>query len=130
MLSCGGFNGLWGPPQVERRVRCLFRDRSRVTRILVMETLPLADVKARLSELVAQVEKQHDQITVTRNGRPAVVVVSIEEWESLQETLEILADPAAVTALAHAREEAEHGELHTTEDVLAVLAERHGRRSA
>jgi prevent-host-death family protein len=57
----------------------------RLTRILTMETLPLADVKVRLSQLVSQVEDQHDQITVTRNGRPAAVIVSVDEWESLQE---------------------------------------------
>lgn len=98
-----------------------------VTIIQTMETLPLADVKARLSELVSQVEKQHDQITVTRNGRPAAVVVSIEEWESLQETLEVLSDPEAVAAIAEAREQVARGEVYTTEDVLADLAGRQAR---
>jgi antitoxin YefM len=89
-----------------------------------METLPLADVKARLSELIARVQKQHDQVTVTRNGRPAAVVVSIDEWESLQETLEILADPLAVAAIVAGGEEALRGEVFTTEDILADLAAR------
>ena len=75
-----------------------------LTIIQTMETLPLADVKARLSELIARVQQQHDQVTVTRNGRPAAVVVSIDEWESLQETLEILSDPAAVAAIVEARD--------------------------
>ncbi len=92
-----------------------------------METLPLADVKARLSELVSQVEKQHDQITVTRNGRPAAVVVSIEEWESLQETLEVLSDPGAVEAIAEAREQVARGDVYTTEEILADLARRQAR---
>ncbi|HEY4850207.1 MAG TPA: type II toxin-antitoxin system Phd/YefM family antitoxin [Streptosporangiaceae bacterium] len=92
-----------------------------------METLPLADVKARLSELVTQVQKQHDQITVTRNGRPAAVVVSIDEWESLHETLEILSDPEAVAAIAEAREAIARGEVSSTEDILADLARRRAR---
>ena len=87
-----------------------------------METLPLADVKARLSELIARVQKQHDQVTVTRNGRPAAVVISIDEWESLQETLEILSDPSAVAAIMAAEEEVSRGEVFTTEDILADLA--------
>jgi len=55
--------------------------------------LPLADVKARFSELVDRVERQHDRIIVTRNGRPAVVLVSPDDLESLEETLAILCDP-------------------------------------
>jgi antitoxin YefM len=89
-----------------------------------METLPLADVKARLSELIARVQQQHDQVTVTRNGRPVAVVVSIDEWESLQETLEILSDPAAVAAIVEARDAVSRGEVFTTEDILTDLAAR------
>ena len=89
-----------------------------------MEILPLADVKARLSELIARVQKQHDQVTVTRNGRPAAVVISIDEWESLQETLEVLSDPTAVAAIVAGREEASRDEVFTTADILADLAAR------
>lgn len=95
-----------------------------LTIIQTMETLPLADVKARLSELIARVQQQHDQVTVTRNGRPAAVVVSIDEWESLQETLEILSDPAAVAAIVEARDAVSRGEVFTTKDILTDLAAR------
>ncbi len=65
-----------------------------MTIIMVMaETLPLADVKARFSELADRVEKQHERIVVTRNGRPAVVLVSPDDLESLEETLSILSNP-------------------------------------
>ncbi|MCW2897957.1 MAG: prevent-host-death family protein [Streptosporangiaceae bacterium] len=92
-----------------------------------MDTLPLADVKARFSELISRVEKEQDQITVTRNGRPAAVVVSIDEWESLQETLDVLSDPEAVVAIAESREATARGEVYTTEDILADLADRQAR---
>jgi prevent-host-death family protein len=94
-----------------------------------METLPLADVKTRLSELVTRVERQHDQVTVTRNGRPAAVVVSVEEWESLHETLAILADTDTVAAIRRAREEVARGDVFTTEEVLAAFRGR-GRPEA
>jgi prevent-host-death family protein len=58
--------------------------------MVMAETLPLADVKARFSELADRVEKQHERIVVTRNGRPAVVLVSPDDLESLEETLSIL----------------------------------------
>ena len=47
-----------------------------MTRILVMsETLPLAQVKSKFSEMVDRVEHTHDRIIVTRNGRPAAVMI-------------------------------------------------------
>lgn len=95
-----------------------------LTIILTMDTLPLAEVKARLSELVTRVQQQHDQVTVTRNGRPAAVVVSVEEWESLHETLEILSDTEMVSSLLAAGEEIARGEVHTTDEVLAAFRER------
>ncbi|HET9242281.1 MAG TPA: type II toxin-antitoxin system Phd/YefM family antitoxin [Gaiella sp.] len=56
------------------------------------ETLPLSTVKARLSELVDRVESEDDRIVVTRNGRPAAVLVSADDLESLEETLSVLSD--------------------------------------
>ena len=63
------------------------------------DTLSLAAVKDRFSEIVDRVNKQHDRVIVTRNGVPVVVVVSVEEFESLEETLEILSDRDTVAAL-------------------------------
>ena len=66
----------------------------RVTTILVMsEALPLSSVKAHLSELVDRVEGQHDRVVVTRNGRPAALLISHEDLEGLEETLAALTDP-------------------------------------
>ena len=71
-----------------------------VTIIQVMsETLSLAEVKAKFSEMVDRVEHTHDRITVTRNGRPAAVLISPEELASLEDTLELLSDPAAMAQL-------------------------------
>ena len=63
------------------------------------ETLSLAEVKAKFSEMVDRVEHTHDRITVTRNGRPAAVLISPEELASLEDTLELLSDPAAMAQL-------------------------------
>jgi antitoxin YefM len=53
--------------------------------MVMSETLPLAEVKAKLSEMVDRVEHTHDRITVTRNGRPAAVIISPDELASLEE---------------------------------------------
>ena len=59
-----------------------------------MRTLPLSEAKAHLSELIDAVDARHERVTITRRGRPAAVLMSHEEMEGLEATLEIMADPA------------------------------------
>jgi prevent-host-death family protein len=73
------------------------------------DTLSLAAVKDRFSEIVDRVNKQHDRVIVTRNGVPVVVVVSVEELESLEETLEILSDRDTVAALRESEQQIAEG---------------------
>jgi antitoxin YefM len=84
-----------------------------VTIILVMQedTLPLAAIKARLSEIVDRVESRHERVTLTRNGRPAAVLISPDDLEALEDTLEILSDPAAMKEIEAARREIARGEV-------------------
>ena len=54
------------------------------------DTLPFSEVKAHLSELADRVERQHDRILVTRNGRLSFVLLSPDDLESLEKSLDIL----------------------------------------
>ena len=56
-----------------------------------MRTLSLSEVKMKLSELVDRVHSTDEEVVITKNGRPAAVLVSPEEFESWKETIEILA---------------------------------------
>lgn len=58
-----------------------------------MRILPIAEVKAKLNQLVADVAATDEAVTITRNGRAAAVLVSHEEFESWEETADIVADP-------------------------------------
>lgn len=58
-----------------------------------METLPLSEVKAHLSELIERVVGQQERILVTRNGRPGAVLISPDDLESLEETLAVMSNP-------------------------------------
>ncbi len=81
-----------------------------MTRILVMsETLPLAEIKAHLSEIVDRIETEHERVTLTRNGRPAAVLISPEDLDALEDTLELLADPRARGDIERARKEIAEG---------------------
>ena len=58
-----------------------------------MKVLPLSEVKTKLSELVDVVERRDEPITITRNGKPIAIIVSKDEYDGWQETVEILRDP-------------------------------------
>jgi prevent-host-death family protein len=59
---------------------------------LIMKTLSLSEAKMKLSELVDKVQRMDEEVVITRNGRPAAVLISPDEFESMRETLEIKAD--------------------------------------
>jgi prevent-host-death family protein len=66
----------------------------------VVTTVPLADAKNRLSKYVADVERTHDRVTITRHGRTAAVLISADDLAELEETVDVLATPGALKAIA------------------------------
>jgi antitoxin YefM len=95
-----------------------------MTIILVMTTLPLADVKARLSAVLDEVRATHERVVITRNGRPEAVILSVADLEALEETLDILATPGALDQIRQAEDEIAHGEAIGAEELHRLLAER------
>ncbi len=67
------------------------------------KTLPISEVKARLPELVTSVQEREEEVVVTRNGRPAAVLVSYAEFERLKETLDVLSDPSLMRQIEQSR---------------------------
>ncbi|GAA2084361.1 type II toxin-antitoxin system Phd/YefM family antitoxin [Actinomadura alba] len=64
-----------------------------------MTTLPLAEVRHNLSRLVDSAVTTHERVEITRNGVPAAILLSIDDYEAMQETIEILADAETLDAL-------------------------------
>lgn len=58
--------------------------------------MSLADVKNRFSEVVERLEREHGRVVITKHGRPAAVLLSVEDLDSLEETLEVLASTALI----------------------------------
>ncbi|HWA64820.1 MAG TPA: type II toxin-antitoxin system Phd/YefM family antitoxin [Mycobacteriales bacterium] len=88
-----------------------------------METLPLATVKAQLSSLVDQVEDTHQRVVITRNGKPAAMLISLDDIEGLEETLEILSDNETMKQIrqSHADIKAGRVETLTKEDAHKLI---------
>ena len=57
-----------------------------------METLSLSEAKMKLSELIEKVQSTDLEVIITKNGRPAAVLVSPDEFEGWRETIAIKAD--------------------------------------
>lgn len=57
-----------------------------------MKTMSLSEAKSKLSSLVDAIEAKDEEIVITRNGRPAAVLISPDEFESWKETVAVRAD--------------------------------------
>ena len=94
-----------------------------------MSTLPLSEVKARLSEIADEVDRTHERVHVTRNGREYVVLISAADLASLEATIELLADPEAVRRVTAADDDLAAGRTTTLAE-MAELMERRADREA
>jgi len=92
------------------------------------EISSLAETKAHLSELVARVGEQHERITVTVHGRPAAVILAVDDLESLEETIAVLSDSAAMHALSEADAELARGEGEDEDSLVAAMRARRARK--
>jgi antitoxin YefM len=86
-----------------------------------MTVLPLAEARHNLSKLIESAVTTHERIEITRNGVPAVIMMSIEDYESLQETIEILADAETVEALREGMADVAARRVHTAADVEQAM---------
>jgi antitoxin YefM len=89
-----------------------------------MTTEALRTVKDRFSEYVDRVEREHERVVVTRNGRPAIVLISTEDLESLEETLAVLSDPEAMAGLRDGDAAAARGDVVRGVDAVRALRRR------
>ena len=85
------------------------------------KTVPFTEARAHLSDLVDEVERRHEHVVITRNGRPAAVVLSAEEYEELEETLEVLQDDDTLEALRESERDVRAGRLFTLDAVRREL---------
>ena len=90
-----------------------------------MVTLPLSEVKARFSELAEEVATTHERVRITKNGREYVVLVAAEDLESIEATLELLADPGAQDRLKAGEADLAAGEVLDERAVRDLVVGHH-----
>lgn len=92
-----------------------------------MSTIPLSEVKARLSEIADEVDRTHERVHVTRNGREYVVLLSAEDLESLEATIELLTDEAAMVRLRRAEADVAAEDVTTAPEMAELMKQRRQR---
>ncbi len=88
------------------------------------KTVPVKELRAELAELLDEVADRREHVIVTRRGRPAAAIVPIDEYEGLEETAEILSDPAAVRAIQRGLADFKAGRTATVNDLKSDLEKR------
>jgi prevent-host-death family protein len=89
--------------------------------------IPLSEAKAQLSALARRVRQQHERITLTRNGEPEAVLLSVDDLEGLEMTLEILSDAESSTRISESLSALGRGD--TGVDLTTVRADLARRRT-
>jgi antitoxin YefM len=88
-----------------------------------MKTVPLAEAKAKLSRLIDEIDSRDEEVTITRNGKVAAVMISSDQFDSWKETLAIQSDPAmmeeirrGIRSLSRTKKTCTLDELFNSED--------------
>lgn len=86
-----------------------------------MKVLPVTEARRDLSKLIDEVSSAHEHVMITKQGKPAAVVMSSDEFASWQETLEIMADRKTLAAIERGLRDIRAGRVRPWEEVRARL---------
>ena len=85
---------------------------------MATKTIPITEARAKLPQIVKAADQRLERTVVTSNGKPVAIIMSYDEFQAWEETLEILGDPEAVKALRKADEELARGQTFSYEQVF------------
>lgn len=88
---------------------------------MAIATRSLRDVRDHLSEVIDQVEHEHDRVVITRNGAPAAVILSPDDLAQLEETIDVLSDPHALADIREADAAYARGDVVRSADAVRQL---------
>lgn len=89
-----------------------------------MSIMPLGDVRDHLSEIVHEVETTHERVTITRHGRPAVVLIAVADLEAILETFDIIRTPGALQQIKEAEADLSRGDGIGADELDEIIARR------
>ncbi len=81
-------------------------------------TIPATQVRKNLFDLLDKLNNPAFQVTITYRGKPRAVLVNSEEFDSRQETLEIMSDKSLIKDIKEAEKDFKKGDYKTFEEVF------------
>jgi antitoxin YefM len=75
------------------------------------KTVPVREFRTHLEELLDEVADRREHVTITRHGRPAAVLVPVDEYEALEETAAILSDEDTLAAIRRGLDDLAAGDV-------------------
>lgn len=87
----------------------------------MIKTLPITEARNKLPTLVDNAKKKLNEYVITVNGSPEAILMSIKEYESWKETMEILSDPELMEAIREGEKDIKEGRVYNWEDVKKEL---------
>ena len=87
----------------------------------MVNTISVRELRPKLSKVIDNIHKKFDRYVITRRGKPQVVMMSIDDYESLMETLDILADPKAMIGLRRGEDDIHKGRVHSWKSIKKSL---------
>ena len=88
----------------------------------MVNTLSLKELRPELPKVIERIDGKLDRYIVTKRGKPVVVMLSIDDYESLMETLDILADPEAMAGLREGEKDIKKGRTRSWKEIKRSLA--------
>ena len=83
--------------------------------------ISISNARSKLPELVSKISKNMGRTTITVKGQPKVVLLSSQELDSLEETLEILSDKKLMKDIRQGEEDIKNGKGIPLEDFIKEL---------
>ncbi len=85
--------------------------------------MALKDAKNHLSAVVDRVEREHDRVVITKHGRPSAIVMSVDDLDSLEETVDVLSSPTLIKQIRESlgQIQSASAEVLSKEEALALV---------
>lgn len=87
----------------------------------MVNTITLKELRPGLPEVIKEIDKKLDRYIITKRGKPVAIMMSVDDYEGLLETVEILSDKEAVRRIKKAKREIKEGKTVSLEELRRLI---------
>jgi prevent-host-death family protein len=97
-----------------------------------MKIVSMAEARANFAKFIDSAEQTHERVVITRNGEPAAILLGIDDYEGMNDLIDIYSNPETQKRIQEALEynEAHPEESVTAEEMRRILDERRAREGS